>query len=89
MSIKRAWERRRRDVIARDGRRCTQCGKAAALEVHHLVGSLRQDLRRGQLSPVEDLTSLCRGCHAALHHPPDPERVKWIRYIQEKEMATS
>ena len=82
MSLKAAWARRRQAVLRRDGRRCTECGSAGALEVHHLVGSLRQDLRRAQLSPVEDLQSLCRSCHVELHHPPDVERLKWKVYLE-------
>lgn len=83
MSIKTAWARRRKAVLERDGRRCTQCGKAGALEVHHLRGSLRSDLKRGQLEPIEFLTSLCRQDHLLRHHAPDLERQKWVEYIRE------
>ena len=25
----------------------------------------------------------CRDCHKAVHHPPDVERAKWARLVQE------
>ena len=48
-ALKRAWERRRKAVLARDGRRCTACGRASRqLEIHHTVPgqSLRRDMKR-------------------------------------------
>ena len=84
MSIKTAWSRRRQAVIARDSRRCTQCGRAAPLDVHHKVAgqSLRRDFKRGELSPVEALQSVCVDCHRQLHHPQDPERVQWAVFVR-------
>ena len=83
MSIKRAWARRRRSVIARDGRKCTHCHRAGRIEVHHNVGSLRQDFKRGLLSPVDVLVSLCTDCHVAEHRGPiDPERAEWAAFVR-------
>lgn len=87
-SLKRAWSRRRREVIDRDGRRCTECGAAGALEVHHEVGSLRRDFRRGEISPAEVLTTLCSNCHNDEHRrlrPQDPDRLKWRAYVRKLE----
>ena len=54
-----AWKSKRREVLVRDGYRC-QCG-AVATEVHHknydTVGN----------EALEDLISLCRGCHEKRH----------------------
>ena len=85
MSIKRAWARRRRIVIARDGRRCTNCHRAGRMDVHHVVPgeSLRQDFKRRSLAAVDDLASLCTDCHRAEHRSPiDPERLKWQRLVR-------
>ena len=84
-SLKRAWSRRREVVLKRDSRRCRRCGSAGALEIHHVVGSLRLDLRRKELSDVAVLLTLCRTCHSKHHHPPDPERAKWRAYVEAME----
>jgi 5-methylcytosine-specific restriction endonuclease McrA len=58
------WRRRRRDTLARDGYRCQAALPGCdgrATQVHHL--SYRH---RGN-EPLFDLTSVCDGCHAALH----------------------
>ena len=91
MSIKRAWARRRQEVISRDSRRCTQCGAAGRIEVHHKVGSLRQDFKRGKISPPNVLVSLCADCHVAEHRrlrPIDPERLKWTQFVRNLEGTT-
>ena len=82
-ALSRAWERKRKAVLARDGRRCTSCGRAA-LEVHHLVPgeSLRRDMRRGKFASTDALTSLCRNCHYHKHHVPDPERQRWREFVK-------
>ena len=81
MTIEAAWGRRRREVLTRDRRRCTSCGLAAPLEVHHQRGSLRRDLKRGELTPAEFLVALCRGCHLLVHggavSDSDPEVARW------------
>ena len=81
MTIQTAWARRRREVLTRDRRRCTSCGLAAPLEVHHQRGSLRRDLKRGELTAADQLTSLCRGCHRLAHggavSDSDPEVARW------------
>ena len=84
-SLKRAWSRRREVVLKRDSRRCRRCGSAGALEIHHVVGSLRQDLRRKELSDTAVLLSLCRICHVKLHRREDPERAKWRAYVEAME----
>ena len=85
-ALKRAWARRRQEVISRDSRRCTRCGAAGRLEVHHVVpgASLRQDFKLGKIAGVEQLVSLCFECHRAEHpRPQDPERLKWQRLVRE------
>lgn len=53
------WSVVRRDVLERDGWRCTGCGRAGRLEVHHRV----RPADGGELYALENLTTLCRPCH--------------------------
>jgi hypothetical protein len=50
---------RRERVLARDGGRCRVCGSAARLCVHH---------RRPGRHDSRSLITVCRACHACLHH---------------------
>ena len=83
-ALSRAWERRRKAVLARDKRRCTACGRAAPLEIHHLVPgeSLRRDMKRRSFASTDDLTALCHNCHYHKHHVPDPERQRWREFVR-------
>ena len=55
------WKRVRVAALDRDGWRCQLCGRAGRLEVDHV-----QPLRNGgALYDLENLQSLCRGCHVA------------------------
>ena len=59
-----AWEGIRQRVFAEQGRRCGKCGKAGALEVHHV-----QELAHGGMNAVSILLVLCRDCHITAHRP--------------------
>ncbi|MGH6690260.1 MAG: HNH endonuclease [Gammaproteobacteria bacterium] len=56
------WQGLRAYVLARDGRRCVQCGKDNALEVHHV-----QPKESGGKDGARNLRTLCRTCHEAEH----------------------
>jgi 5-methylcytosine-specific restriction endonuclease McrA len=56
----RQWRRLRQLMIDRDAGCCTVCGSTGQLEVHHVDGNV------GDNDP-SNLTTLCRGCHAARH----------------------
>ena len=60
------WDHVRRLALDAAGWRCTQCGRAGRLEVHHVVplddGGAAYDL--------DNLVVLCRGCHIAAHRRP-------------------
>ena len=60
----REWEGIRQKALAAQGRRCGQCGKAGALEVHHL-----KELQHGGTNNQNNLQVLCRGCHIDVHRP--------------------
>jgi 5-methylcytosine-specific restriction endonuclease McrA len=57
-------DRLRRAVLERDGFRCRSagCGGTSFLAVHHLVPR-----ERGGGNTLENLLTLCSGCHRALH----------------------
>ncbi len=57
----RQWAAVRRAVFERDGYRCRACGLPGRLECDHI-----QPLRRGgDPWDMDNLQSLCRGCHIA------------------------
>ena len=51
----------RQKAFAEQGRRCGQCGKAGALEVHHV-----KELAHGGTNDPSNLQVLCRDCHIAM-----------------------
>ena len=55
------WKKKRRERIEKDGFKCSVCGSAKNLNVHHITYERlgREDL--------EDLVTLCRDCHSRLH----------------------
>ena len=59
---RKAWKMLRRFVLDRDGWRCTKCGRAGAMEVHHV-----KPIEDGGLDEPGNLVTLCRGCHIAEH----------------------
>ena len=60
----REWEGIRQKAFAEQGRRCGKCGKAGALEVHHV-----KELAHGGTNDPSNLQVLCRDCHIAAHRP--------------------
>ena len=74
---KRGWTAIRARAIRAAGRRCSRCGFAGKLEVHHprpLSESGTHD---------QTLAVVCRVCHLQQHHKPDPARDAWGRFLQE------
>ena len=60
------WSHVRKQVLARDGARCVECGtqcSRADADVHHLLPR-----SAGGADDPSNLITLCDGCHAA-HHP--------------------
>ena len=81
----RAWERVRRQALARDGHRCQLCGRAGVLEVHHLV-ALRDG---GAALDLDNLVSWCTSCHIEHHRVEvSPERQAWRDSVAALEAAT-
>ena len=56
-----AWQRARKAALRRDGYRCTDCGKAGRMEVHHV----KPLWKFPDQDPffLDGLACLCRGCH--------------------------
>ena len=59
---RRAWGRRRLEALERDGWRCQRCGEPGRLEVHH-----RRKVADGGTDDLDNLVTLCRGCHLRAH----------------------
>ena len=73
------WQVIRRRALDRDGWRCRDCGKAGRLEVHHV-----SPLVRGGSNALENLRTLCVGCHKAAHkRPKTPVQDAWDRMVTE------
>ena len=75
---KRGWTAIRARAIRAAGRRCTRCGLAGRLEVHHARPLARGGDNRGRV------VVLCRDCHIREHHQQDPAREAWTRFLQEE-----
>jgi 5-methylcytosine-specific restriction endonuclease McrA len=56
------WQKIRRAVLARDGRRCRVCGSAEGVEVHHI-----RFRSTGGAHTTENCACLCRICHSEIH----------------------
>ncbi len=79
------YQRFRRSILERDNYRCTACGKAGLLEVHHI----RPVHKGGALRDPNNVTALCRGCHIRITkaegraRTPRPLRDAWWELIEE------
>ena len=59
----RGWATARKKALTRAGYRCSECGKAGRLEVHH-----HHALDSGGDGLAQDnLTAMCRSCHIERH----------------------
>ena len=76
---RREWASIRRTILARDGRRCQECGKAGRLEVHHLL-----PLKHGGDDSVDNLKTMCRDCHISAHaRPVSAMDAEWQPFVDE------
>lgn len=61
-AYKNEFSRVRRDVLARDGYRCQQCGAGGKVHVHHIV-----ERRNGGTNAMSNLVTLCPRHHGQIH----------------------
>lgn len=59
--------------------KCSECGHAGRLEVHHIVPVANG----GAMFDMANIEVLCRKCHFARHRLLDPLRQEWQRMIAE------
>lgn len=59
----KSWATTRREVIARDGRKCRVCGAVEQLTVHHIVPWVKS-----RNDDKSNLITLCRSCHMSVEH---------------------
>ena len=72
----RLWQHARRAAMERDKHRCVKCGKAGAMEVHH-VTPLHESAELAY--ELDNLESICRDCHITLS--VFAPRLEWRRHI--------
>ena len=77
---RRRWSLVRRAVFSRDNYRCTLCGRAGALEAHHV-----QPLHGGgDEYGLGNLRTLCKACHVRAHRRPLTEaEAAWRALLDE------
>lgn len=75
---KRGWDRIRKRALAAAGRRCTRCGFAGKLEVHH-----PRPLSTGG-THEQALEVVCRNCHLQHHRRLGPDRTAWSTFLNEE-----
>ena len=73
------WEQQRQHAMRQGGWRCSKCGKAGRLEVHHII-----PISEGGTNDPENLTPLCRECHINIHRRQVSEREQaWETHVKE------
>ena len=79
----RGWAAARKKALNLAGYRCSECGKPARLEVHHIVGLDRG----GAALDQANLSALCYGCHRLRHQTTPAVHVQgqadWKDYLKE------
>ena len=61
------------------GWRCSKCGKAGRIEVHHII-----PISEGGTNDPENLACLCRECHINIHRRQVSERERaWETHVKE------
>lgn len=74
------YERQRRRLLEEAGYRCSQCGRAGPLELHHVV-----EVEHGGDDSPGNLVVLCRPCHFAAHgRRPGPDRSEFRRELRRR-----
>ena len=71
----KAWREVRQRVFARDGWRCFKCGRRSGLECDHI----RPISKAGDWFDLDNLRTVCRGCHIALTAQSNRREVQGAR----------
>lgn len=66
------WKMARRVALDAAGWRCSTCGRAGRLEVHH-IRRVSEDVDGAGWYEQSNLRVLCRDCHFATHRPEKRE----------------
>lgn len=79
------WPAIRQQAKRRDNFKCTQCGSAGPLEVHHRIPVV---VAPDKAFDVGNVTTLCRECHLqeTLRERgqfPSPARLAWASLLKE------
>ena len=79
---KTKWVKVRLKVLDRDNWACVTCGKSGKLEVDHRISL---DVAPERMYDLDNLQTLCRGCHIRKHGGQDTPRevLEWRRYLKD------
>jgi 5-methylcytosine-specific restriction endonuclease McrA len=58
----------RKPALERDQYTCQHCGSKDDLHVHHIDGNGVTTPKESRNNALENLLTLCRGCHTKVHH---------------------
>lgn len=58
----------RKAALKRDNYTCQHCGTQDDLQVHHIDGNGMTNPRESRNNALDNLLTLCRGCHTKEHH---------------------
>jgi hypothetical protein len=59
---------KRKAALERDNHTCQHCGTQNDLQVHHIDGNGTTTPKEQRNNALENLLTLCRGCHTRVHH---------------------
>jgi hypothetical protein len=69
------WQKKRAEILARDGYKCVCCGGTETqLHIHHLY---YVSARKPWEYPLWSLSARCKDCHKAAHEDGDGELGEW------------
>ena len=78
------WSRTSKAAKERDGWRCRECGKAGALEVHHVTARRTRPNDPASFFDLANLRTLCRACHIRIHAKQLTDKARrWMAFAAE------
>ena len=78
----RRYDALRLQILDRAGWRCSECGEAGKLELHHI----KPTSQGGSFWDIKNIKVLCRLCHIAHHRSEKKKHIKgwseWQQFIK-------
>lgn len=70
------WKQIRRATLTRDNFTCLKCGRRNALQAHHIIA-----VAQGGGGELENLATLCAGCHAEWDMIDTITDIQWTAWL--------